>query len=79
MLEFEVAGVHVGFSLLLVCMMTGTIFCNICDFSEVSGPSALYWRTTISVAAGAVAEAIAPVFYAFFRENSCIFQRSVLY
>lgn len=34
MLEFEVAGVHVGFSLLLVCMMTGTIFCNICDFSE---------------------------------------------
>ena len=34
MLEFEVAGIHVGFSLLLVCMMTGTIFCNICDFSE---------------------------------------------
>ena len=34
MLEFEVAGVHVGFSLLLVCMMTGTVFCNICDFSE---------------------------------------------
>ncbi len=34
MVEFEVAGVHCGFSLLLVCMMTGTIFCNICDFSE---------------------------------------------
>ena len=28
--------------------------------SLVSGPSALYWRTTISVAAGAVAAAIAP-------------------
>ena len=34
MLEFEVGGVKCGFSLLLVCMMTGTIFCNICDFSE---------------------------------------------
>ncbi len=34
MAEFEVAGVHCGFSLLLVCMMTGTVFCNICDFSE---------------------------------------------
>ena len=34
MLEFEVAGIHCGFSLLLVCMMTGTIFCNICDTSE---------------------------------------------
>ena len=34
MLEFEVGGIHISFSLLLVCMMTGTIFCNICDFSE---------------------------------------------
>ena len=34
MAEFEVAGVHCGFSLLLVCMMTGTVVCNICDFSE---------------------------------------------
>ena len=34
MMEFEVAGIHCGFSLLLVCMMTGTVFCNICDFSE---------------------------------------------
>lgn len=34
MIEFEVAGVHVGTSLLLVCMMTGTIFCNICETSE---------------------------------------------
>nr|WP_326165301.1 cation:proton antiporter [uncultured Oscillibacter sp.] len=32
--EFEVGGVRCGFSLLLVCMMTGTLFCNICDFSE---------------------------------------------
>lgn len=34
MLEFKVAGIHCGFSLLLVCMMTGTIFCNICSTSE---------------------------------------------
>ena len=34
MMKFEVGGVHCGFSLLLVCMMTGTVFCNICDFSE---------------------------------------------
>ena len=27
-------GVHIGFSSLLVCMMCGTIFCNLCDFSE---------------------------------------------
>lgn len=33
-LKFQVAGVHCGFSLLLVCMMTGTIFCNICPTSE---------------------------------------------
>ena len=32
--SFEVAGLHCGFSLLLVCMMTGTIFCNICSTSE---------------------------------------------
>ena len=34
MIKFEVAGIHCGFSLLLVCMMCGTIFCNVCDFSE---------------------------------------------
>lgn len=34
MLEFEIAGVHVAFSSLLVCMMLGTVFCNFCDFSE---------------------------------------------
>ena len=33
-LKFEVFGVHIGFSLLLVCMMTGTVFCNVCSTSE---------------------------------------------
>lgn len=33
-LKFQVGPIHCGFSLLLVCMMTGTVFCNICDTSE---------------------------------------------
>ena len=33
-LKFTIGGIHCGFSLLLVCMMTGTVFCNICDTSE---------------------------------------------
>ncbi|MDO5399829.1 MAG: cation:proton antiporter [Eubacteriales bacterium] len=34
MIEFNIGPIHCGFSLLLVCMMTGTVFCNICDSSE---------------------------------------------
>jgi len=34
MLKFEVFGIHIAFSSLLVCMMLGTVFCNVCDFSE---------------------------------------------
>jgi len=34
MTEFEIAGTRCGFSLLLVCMMTGTVFCNVCPTSE---------------------------------------------
>ncbi|MBO5859844.1 MAG: cation:proton antiporter [Clostridia bacterium] len=33
MLKFEIVGIHIGFSTLLVCMMLGTMFCNLCDFS----------------------------------------------
>lgn len=33
--EFDFTnGISVGFSSLLVCMMCGTVFCNLCDFSE---------------------------------------------
>ena len=32
-IKFNIGPVHVGFSPLLVCMMLGTIFCNVCDFS----------------------------------------------
>jgi len=34
MLEFHIGPIHCSFSLLLVCMMCGTVFCNICDTSE---------------------------------------------
>ncbi len=34
MTEFHLGPVTVEFSSLLVCMMMGTIFCNLCDFSE---------------------------------------------
>ena len=33
MIKFKAGNVHVGFSSLLVCMMLGTVFCNVCDFS----------------------------------------------
>lgn len=34
MMKFEIGGIHVAFSSLLVCMMLGTVFCNECDYSE---------------------------------------------
>lgn len=33
-LKFEAGSIHIGFSSLLVCMMLGTVFCNICPLSE---------------------------------------------
>ena len=32
--EFPLAGMEVGFSPLLTCMMLGTVFCNVCPLSE---------------------------------------------
>ena len=34
MLEWKIGAVTVGFSSLLVCMVMGTVFCNLCVFSE---------------------------------------------
>ncbi len=33
-IKLDIFGIHVELSSLLVCMMLGTVFCNICDFSE---------------------------------------------
>ena len=49
MLKFQVAGIHCGFSLLLVCMMTGTIFCNVCDTSEELMGRVDGWTTPLNV------------------------------
>ncbi len=34
MLSFEIGGVKISFSTLLVCMMLGTVFCNICPLAH---------------------------------------------
>ncbi len=49
MIKFEVGGVHVGFSLLLVCMMTGTIFCNFCETSEELMDRIDRWTAPINI------------------------------
>lgn len=48
-LEFTFGEIHVGFSSLLVCMMMGTVFCNICDFSEDMMESAERWTAPVYV------------------------------
>lgn len=49
MCKFEVAGVHIGFSLLLVCMMMGTVFCNICNVSEELMERVDKWTAPLSI------------------------------
>ena len=49
MLEFQIGPVHCGFSLLLVCMMTGTIFCNICPTSEELMERVDGWTTPLNI------------------------------
>jgi len=48
-LTFNVSGVHIAFSSLLVCMMLGTVFCNICDFSEELMARADKWTAPLFV------------------------------
>ena len=47
--KFTVGGLHCGFSLLLVCMMTGTVFCNICSTSEELMERVEGWVTPLHV------------------------------
>ena len=47
--KFSLGGIHCGFSLLLVCMMTGTIFCNICSTSEELMDRVEGWVTPLHV------------------------------
>jgi NhaP-type Na+/H+ or K+/H+ antiporter len=49
MLKFHIGEVHIGFSSLLVCMMLGTVFCNMCDFSADIMERADKWTAPIFV------------------------------
>ena len=49
MLDFHVGPIHCSFSLLLVCMMTGTVFCNICDTSEELMDRVEGWTVPLNV------------------------------
>ncbi|MGN0662052.1 MAG: cation:proton antiporter, partial [Faecalibacterium sp.] len=49
MVEFNVGPVHCGFSLLLVCMMTGTVFCNICPTSEELMDRVDRWTSPVNI------------------------------
>lgn len=47
MLEFELGPITVGFSSLLVCMMLGTVFCNLCPLSEDLMAKADKWTSPL--------------------------------
>jgi len=46
-LKFEIGHVHIGFSSLLVCMMLGTVFCNICPLSHDLMESSDKWTSPL--------------------------------
>ncbi len=49
MVKVEIGEVHIGFSSLLVCMMLGTVFCNLCDFSADIMDRADKWTAPLFV------------------------------
>jgi len=48
-IKFNIGPVHCGFSLLLVCMMTGTVFCNVCDTSQELMDRVERWTVPLNV------------------------------
>ena len=49
-LEIPVGGLTIGFSSLLVCMMLGTVFCNLCPLSEEIMAKADRWTSPLYAA-----------------------------
>ncbi len=47
-LKFHIGPVHVGFSSLLVCMMLGTVFCNLCPLSYDLMQASDKWTSPLS-------------------------------
>lgn len=64
MIEFKIGKVHMVFSPLLTCMMAGTVFCNLCDFSEELMDRLDRWT--------------APLFILFFVISGAEFELSIL-
>ncbi len=48
MIDFHVGPVHISFSSLLVCMMLGTVFCNICPLSHDLMGASEKWTAPLS-------------------------------
>ena len=48
-LEFDIAGVKCGFSLLLACMILGAVFCNICEASEELMDRTDRWSSPVNI------------------------------
>ena len=48
-LSFHIGSIHIAFSSLLSCMMLGTVFCNICDFSEELMDRAERWTAPLLI------------------------------
>ena len=48
-MKFQIGPVHIGFSLLLVCMMTGTVFCNVCSTSEELMSRVESWTVPLNI------------------------------
>lgn len=46
-LDFHIGSLHIGFSSLLVCMMLGTVFCNICPLSSDLMTAADKWSSPL--------------------------------
>lgn len=49
MLTFNIGSIHVSFSSLLVCMMLGTVFCNLCDDSPELMAKSERWTAPVYV------------------------------
>ena len=47
MLDFHIGSIHVSFSSLLVCMMLGTVFCNLCPLSNDLMSAADKWTSPL--------------------------------
>ena len=65
MVTFDIGPLHCGFSLLLVCMMTGTVFCNICPTSDELMDRLDRWVSPVNILSDPLVLLIGVVYIAF--------------